>query len=101
MIRRPPISTRTDTLFPYTTLFRSVAARFSRSPRSVNCSSARTFAPAPLKEGSALRPPCLLRVCILRSDRIKQHAGECLGVERIGTRGGDELAELFDPLRLE
>src|SRR3546814_2338990 len=25
MIRRPPISTRTDTLFPYTTLFRSLA----------------------------------------------------------------------------
>src|SRR3546814_3279322 len=24
MIRRPPLSTRTDTLFPYTTLFRSV-----------------------------------------------------------------------------
>src|SRR3546814_10011952 len=27
MLRRPPRSTRTDTLFPYTTLFRSVAAR--------------------------------------------------------------------------
>src|SRR3546814_10210459 len=26
MIRRPPRTTRTDTLFPYTTLFRSVAA---------------------------------------------------------------------------
>src|SRR3546814_6929093 len=26
MIRRPPKSTRTDTLFPYTTLFRSVEA---------------------------------------------------------------------------
>src|SRR3546814_13867932 len=26
MIRRPPISTRTDTLFPYTTLFRSCIA---------------------------------------------------------------------------
>src|SRR3546814_2996830 len=26
MIRRPPISTRTDTLFPYTTLFRSCRA---------------------------------------------------------------------------
>src|SRR3546814_3104985 len=26
MIRRPPISTRTDTLFPYTTLFRSLVA---------------------------------------------------------------------------
>src|SRR3546814_20960983 len=29
MIRRPPRSTRTDTLFPYTTLFRSQTARFS------------------------------------------------------------------------
>src|SRR3546814_3130373 len=28
MIRRPPISTRTDTLFPYTTLFRSPSIRF-------------------------------------------------------------------------
>src|SRR3546814_6864209 len=27
MIRRPPRSTRTDTLFPYTTLFRSVHRR--------------------------------------------------------------------------
>src|SRR3546814_9482688 len=26
MIRRPPRSTRTDTLFPYTTLFRSILA---------------------------------------------------------------------------
>src|SRR3546814_6364968 len=32
MIRRPPRSTRTDTLFPYTTLFRSlVADRTARS----------------------------------------------------------------------
>src|SRR3546814_1518882 len=30
MIRRPPRSTRTDTLFPYTTLFRSL--RLDRSP---------------------------------------------------------------------
>src|SRR3546814_19274074 len=29
MRRRPPISTRTDTLFPYTTLFRSFDAVFS------------------------------------------------------------------------
>src|SRR3546814_10464966 len=27
MIRRPPRSTRTDTLFPYTTLFRSASSR--------------------------------------------------------------------------
>src|SRR3546814_4740580 len=31
MIRRPPRSTRTDTLFPYTTLFRSIK-RFEDSP---------------------------------------------------------------------
>src|SRR3546814_14421623 len=30
MIRRPPRSTRTDTLFPYTTLFRSLQDRFHR-----------------------------------------------------------------------
>src|SRR3546814_20679291 len=30
MIRRPPRSTRTDTLFPYTTLFRSHRARHAR-----------------------------------------------------------------------
>src|SRR3546814_4852171 len=30
MIRRPPRSTRTDTLFPYTTLFRSLAAGGTR-----------------------------------------------------------------------
>src|SRR3546814_7489158 len=29
MIRRPPRSTRTDTLFPYTTLFRSLMPRLS------------------------------------------------------------------------
>src|SRR3546814_18297499 len=35
MIRRPPRSTRTDTLFPYTTLFRSnpqTCRNFSRGP---------------------------------------------------------------------
>src|SRR3546814_14691634 len=29
MIRRPPRSTRTDTLFPYPTLFRSIPAQFA------------------------------------------------------------------------
>src|SRR3546814_16123934 len=36
MIRRPPRSTRTDTLFPYTTLFRSTRRcgyRWCRAPR--------------------------------------------------------------------
>src|SRR3546814_14451085 len=33
MIRRPPTSTRTDTLFPYTTLFRSPLRPVLRPPR--------------------------------------------------------------------
>src|SRR3546814_4285162 len=33
MIRRPPRSTRTDTLFPYTTLFRSSAKAVPHRPR--------------------------------------------------------------------
>src|SRR3546814_12790112 len=35
MIRRPPISTRTDTLFPYTTLFRSVVDHRDATGRAV------------------------------------------------------------------
>src|SRR3546814_2663624 len=34
MIRRPPGSTRTDTLFPYTTLFRSVEVQATAACRS-------------------------------------------------------------------
>src|SRR3546814_14987515 len=40
MIRRPPRSTRTDTLFPYTTLFRSRRRPHPRSGHSIQCSSA-------------------------------------------------------------
>src|SRR3546814_13677715 len=36
MIRRPPRSTRTDTLFPYTTLFRSEAAPAGRRFRNAH-----------------------------------------------------------------
>src|SRR3546814_20572088 len=35
MIRRPPRSTRTDTLFPYTTLFRSTGSSTTRSAASL------------------------------------------------------------------
>src|SRR3546814_7715527 len=36
MIRRPPRSTRTDTLFPYTTLFRSMSASTGSTVRTTN-----------------------------------------------------------------
>src|SRR3546814_1818966 len=46
MIRRPPRSTRTDTLFPYTTLFRSL---HRRAPDALVCQGARAVAAAPLR----------------------------------------------------
>src|SRR3546814_10159542 len=41
MIRRPPRSTLTDTLFPYTTLFRSTAPSASDAVHALNASSGR------------------------------------------------------------
>src|SRR3546814_5396314 len=52
MIRRPPRSTRTDTLFPYTTLFRS--EWLSSPPRSSNANSRgrrRSHLSKPSKDG--------------------------------------------------
>src|SRR3546814_4864684 len=40
MIRRPPRSTRTDTLFPYTTLFRSIGKSISTPRRSLMSATA-------------------------------------------------------------
>src|SRR3546814_160700 len=54
MIRRPPRSTRTDTLFPYTTLFRSVR-RGATAPVAATAGLGRTGALAP---GRIVRPHC-------------------------------------------
>src|SRR3546814_14180290 len=48
MLRQPPRSTRTDTLFPYTTLFRSDVTRAQSSPSSA--SSRRGIASAQPRE---------------------------------------------------
>src|SRR3546814_17987552 len=58
MIRRPPRSTRTDTLFPYTTLFRSDWYRAAASaPRSARrCSTAICRWNWPRKARSGSRP---------------------------------------------
>src|SRR3546814_2665722 len=60
MIRRPPISTRTDTLFPYPTLFRSTAGhasgvRLPRVPalRSRRCGLRRAVGAAGARDGGA------------------------------------------------
>src|SRR3546814_20901144 len=54
MKRRPPSSTRTDTLFPYTTLFRSPLAEPASGPQS-DRSSRRVPLTVPFL--GALRPP--------------------------------------------
>src|SRR3546814_7051693 len=51
MIRRPPISTRTDTLLPYTTLFRSPTPAPQQTHGGAGCS------------GHHLRSASLLRWC--------------------------------------
>src|SRR5256885_10343435 len=50
MIRRPPRST----LFPYTTLFRSVAAALACAPAAGQGPQARNFAPEQLKSGAEI-----------------------------------------------
>src|SRR3546814_7288981 len=64
MLRRPPRSTRTDTLFPYTTLF--------RSPPETSC--AKTI--------RSLRP-----VAKVETLRLTGKVGECRRSERLDSRG--------------
>src|SRR3546814_2219415 len=58
MIRRPPRSTRTDTLFPYTTLFRS-----PDGPLSPVCSPELQKGEYPLRTPQDLQHHTLLHAC--------------------------------------
>src|SRR3546814_6668163 len=65
MIRRPPRSTRTDTLFPYTTLFRSDRAADRRTTplgASGGRHGRRTVCPSFLRRPSLRRPRRRLRL---------------------------------------
>src|SRR3546814_1829017 len=52
MIRRPPRSTRTDTLFPYTTLFRSRERVASAAPAEVRLPGGRSITAARVEAAS-------------------------------------------------
>src|SRR3546814_20316779 len=52
MLRRPPRSTRTDTLFPYTTLCRAGTRRFNQLQRDLGAITHRTLSKT-LKEMEA------------------------------------------------
>src|SRR3546814_5152485 len=69
MIRRPPRSTRTDTLFPYTTLFRSDAL------------------------GLAQQLPGLINLLLKRRERRDRQAGEIL---RLVDEAGRLVLDLLD-----
>src|SRR3546814_11098352 len=59
MIRRPPRSTRTDTLFPYTTLFRSPRSRWCRVGRCI------------VADRLGLQPHCAFELRAAGLDRIE------------------------------
>src|SRR3546814_3346537 len=75
MIRRPPRSTRTDTLFPYTTLFRSLHP--SPSPA---CGRGRRAAPG---EGLAFRQTTGMPDTQRPDARSEEHTSELQSLMRI------------------
>src|SRR6056297_3854979 len=72
MIRRPPRSTRTDTLFPYTTLFRSGTVRDGRNT-AVRIRRGRRWRPVQRLPRSRAR-------CCSRSE---EHTSELQSLRRI------------------
>src|SRR3546814_10908754 len=84
MIRRPPRSTRTDTLFPYTTLFRSFEDHV-RAPES-GCGGIAAAEGHELADGGKV----LLRQCaymrekgVIAVDRSEEHTSELQSLMRI------------------
>src|SRR3546814_5197074 len=71
MIRRPPRSTRTDTLFPYTTLFRSGVRGVWRALRGAQCPGVRADQAEPLPLRRAGRR--LAQGCGGRADYRSKH----------------------------
>src|SRR3546814_4136201 len=96
MIRRPPRSTRTDTLFPYTTLFRSAgdaaAPRWHPHP-SVRPGLIMTIAPEKLAAvfGKPLNPAFAEKLATVfaapltdcTADRSEEHTSELQSLMRI------------------
>src|SRR3546814_8933457 len=89
MIRRPPRSNRTDTLFPYTTLFRSIHlfpdprkmanARADGRCRRMSDSDRRTW----LQPGRRRDPPDLYGCAGIDAGRSEEHTSELQSLMRI------------------
>src|SRR3546814_2090623 len=96
MIRRPPRSTRTDTLFPYTTLFRSEGGAISRERAAVDFQDHRIF----LRRIEVRRrhQPCVDRPAVGRGDRYLLHLAQRLRTEQC--RSEEHTSELQSLMRI-
>src|SRR3546814_7264653 len=90
MIRRPPRSTRTDTLFPYTTLFRSdtVGHQYNQAgsddESSSSSSSPRSSKPIAVRATSTLtHPGFYLSIYRSTTRRSEEHTSELQSLMRI------------------
>src|SRR3546814_3949529 len=89
MIRRPPRSTRTDTLFPYTTLFRSPQARRDREAMMDYIAQDNPVAALGLDDdfearaALAAQRPTLYRAGRVRGTRSEEHTSELQSLMRI------------------
>src|SRR3546814_15532888 len=101
MIRRPPVSTRTDTPFPYTTLFRSKRRERGEHGGEQRQSSEKLHRSAPRSAPSACEAtPCARRVQCQVFRKIRK---TCLSrpqrdQSRFPTRGESEGALGLDTL---
>src|SRR3546814_2389970 len=84
MIRRPPRSTRTDTLFPYTTLFRRLLRRRPRAGRE------------PDRRGRQGLDLCQVPAR-QRTDEHGEHAAIARGDRSAEARGRGQSARRTDP----
>src|SRR3546814_976683 len=101
MIRRPPRSTRTDTLFPYTTLFRSVHTSYAQAVASTGRLSSNDpnlqNIPLRTEEGRKIRTPfvaeegfVLLSVDYLQIElRLTAHIAEVPALKQAFHEGQD------------
>src|SRR3546814_9084863 len=129
IIRRPPRSTRTDTLFPYTTLFRSLAdhwrlhagrSRFAAPGHGQEKSRRNGQAPSHLRKGrgrkglrrqagrQAVRPDGKIRRLRLQQkplgrlcpDRLPNGLAQALSPCRISGRSEEHTSELQSLMRI-
>src|SRR3546814_1617826 len=80
MIRRPPRSTRTDTLFPYTTLFRSALVLAQRRHSGALDGSHMDEAVA---RAVFIRDEAIALVAVEEFDRSEEHTSELQSLMRI------------------